>query len=242
MVSVVPIMVKNIAIFLTIEMYVYIYKFNVFSETSTKFREAFFADEKRLKFILKYTSVSQGNCYKELLLCSSNFLSIAFSLTSLYTQFSLVTLVIVIRRLMATPIKLQWMLCMQLVDSQINKLKGLMKTTLEPSGANNAQNSDPPRYRNKIINVEKVDSVVHVYRMLAEKRNSLNRYYGFHLAFNICITVYSLILGTYNVWSAAVLNVDSQWNYFFMIKLLFFIIDVVIIASICESANKKVRY
>lgn len=139
------------------------------------------------------------------------------------------------------PINLQWSLCMHHVDNQISKLKRTMKNVLQPTNAqctSSLSNDNVPQI--KRINLEKVDSVVRVYRMLADKRHSVIDYYGVYIVFDICVRVYSLVLGAYFSWYVFVAVPIDARNYSVFIRLNVQLLYIILLALTCVAADKEV--
>lgn len=240
---IVPMLVKSLTVTLLFEIYFLVYKHNIFSRNLKDFYSAFFANDASTQSMLKSTNVSDCNYRRELMLCLLNIAMLVPGLIFFYHEFSFLRLFLTVRHLLVLPIKLQWALCVHHIDNQINRIKKLMKSTLELDDCNSGHISSRLEvYHGKRINLVKVDSVIRVYRMLAEKRMNLNEHYGTYIALHVHVMIYHLVLGTFRIWFNAARNLTSALNYFLMIRLLFIVIDSVLLFSICETANKKVKY
>lgn len=228
----------------TIEIFLYIYMHNVRSKTFTPFLRRFQENEAYLRNALNLNSQtgSSVTTCKELLIFLSCLFTFLFNITILFYSISGFTLLMSLRRLLAFIIMLQWSLCLHHVDVQISKLSHLIKTSLEATDSSNAvaasNSRDVPAKR---INMETFENVIEIYRMLAAKRNCVNKYYAVNIGFNICIALYITVQLSYICWIRFSMGKDVIQSYFELVKIAVDFLNIAIIATVCDFANKKVR-
>lgn len=236
------VLIEILVVFTATEICVIIHGYNIFSKRFNKFKQEYFANERHLEKVL---SRNGENCYEPFLLCVINLVTIVLSAITCYYHFVPAIFITIVRRTIALPIKLQWSLCMYRVDSQIHEVKRIMERALESYELNNSQRRITQNNRDTVqvdgLNLETFETVVKVYRMLVEKRHAVSKYYGVQIALNICLIVSSLIIGCFYSWGLAVHTTNREHNYFLITKLCLFLMDITIIASICQFANRTVR-
>ena len=78
--------------------------------------------------------------------------------------------------------------------------------------------------------------------MLTDKRSCVIEYYRIHIAFNICMLIYSVLVSAYTSWyKVSRAKGGVAWS-FGLTKMLVDLVNVSLVALICDRGSKKVRY
>ena len=124
-------------------------------------------------------------------------------------------------------------------------MKQLIKTSLEPYEADVTQctGSLPENtyVKAKRITLDKIDSVVEVYRMLVEKRRSVNEYYGIHILFSIVILSFGVTTGVYVLWYQCRKYTTMLNKCFVITRVSLRLVHVTLVALIGESDDQEVK-
>lgn len=163
-----------------------------------------------------------------------------------YYKFSFIKLLMILRRLVVLSIMLQWSLCMCDVDGQFSRIRRLVKVSLEPdydlsNAPRKATSTDRNSARIKRISIEKFTTAMEVYRMVTERRRSVNDYYATHIAFNIGNLIYSVVVSAYSCWFKISRATGGISGRFAFVKMCFDMVNIWLVASICEAGTKQVN-
>lgn len=236
-------------ILILVETFLNAYNYNTLSGTFFRFNRRYTKNERYLSCILQNAANRTGlkNFDKVLLLCLLNCLGLLVNSIVAFYTFSFIKFLMILRRLVVLSITLQWSLCMCDVDDQFSRIRRLVKVSLEPDHVPNnvprkASSTDRNNAWFKQISVEKFATVIEVYRMVTERRRSVNDYYAIHLAFNIGTIIYSVVVSAYSYWFKISRARNGISGHFAFFKMCVDVVNVWLIASICEAGTKQVNH
>lgn len=155
------------------DIYVTAYKHNFVNKHIVSFTEKFFEYEIYLtKSFTPLQSVrSFGNCLKFLIFYVLNWFAVAMLAVSAYQHPGFSSIISLLRRVVSFGVTLQWSVCMYHMDNHLDNVRRLLKSVVQ-SKVFNVESETRTRneiklVERKLIDLESLDRVVKVYRILA---------------------------------------------------------------------------
>ena len=225
------VLITRFAVIAVIEIYTNAYMYNSCNRKFTRFCEVFFLSNE--EYLDTTSNAEMINCCREFLLFLVTVASFVCWIIDVYIiRFDFVPFIGVFRDIVVLLIRLQWSLCMHRVDERISNVKRLVTTVLRPNCSNGSIGST--------TNLDKVDTIAAVYRTVADSRRSLDEYFGVHMAFNVCTTLFVIVTSFYLSWKLCVEFKDQLLSYYVLTRSCLSLIDILIIAIIGEHAKTEV--
>lgn len=206
-----------------------------------RFNDRFHRNQDYLENVFKHSSNCEykTNVFPLFAILIVHAATIGFRAFAICYKFNLHVIMSTFRYLISLTLLLQWCLLMQSIDMQIVKTKKLMKSVLTTTRFDCSV-----RDRSSSgTSFGKIDYIINVYRIAAEKHGVLNDYYGVFIGSHISLVVYITIVNAHRMWYCSVKHIECGPGLivFFQMITICDLIIIAIISYVSESVTKKVR-
>ena len=123
---------------ITFEVYICLYKYNVYKNNNNQLSEIINDNETVSKSFLQISLEKpiHVQCYYHFLLFLLKFFALFFFAVRFLVRLNYSTLVIAYRRMVVLTLTCQWSLCMYYLENHAYKLQAIMKSVLKPINLN----------------------------------------------------------------------------------------------------------